>query len=57
MVAQREPQPLPEAKADELRGLALAIREGLLVIVRYIEWRYGKERAPRPMIDDKRERL
>ena len=38
----------PPARCDdEIKGLALAIREGLLLIVRYIEWRYGKEQAPR----------
>jgi hypothetical protein len=57
-MAQRDAPPgATETRGEEIRGLALAIREGLLVIVRWIEWRYGKERAPRPVIDDKRERL
>jgi len=50
----RECPPQAPPQSDELRGLALAIREGLLVIVRYIEWRYGKERPPRATLDDKR---
>lgn len=48
MVAQpRECPPPVEERSEEIKGLALAIREGLLLIVRYIEWRYGREQAPR----------
>lgn len=39
--------PPDETQEDELRAFLLVVREALLMIVRFIEKRYGKEQSPR----------
>jgi len=46
MMAQQDAPPT-EGKSGELRDFMLVVREGLLLIVRYIERTYGKEQSPR----------
>ena len=48
MMAQRDAPPAtPPGEASELRDFMLVVREALLMVVAFIERRYGKHRAPR----------
>lgn len=40
-------QPTPPQQEGELRDFMLVVRDALMVIVRYIEKRYGKAQGPR----------
>lgn len=47
MARQSPPAPTPDREeSGELRDFMLVVREGLLLIVRYIERRYGKAQSP-----------
>jgi hypothetical protein len=45
-LAEREAPPTPPQEG-ELRDFMLVVREALLMIVKFIERRYGKHQSPR----------
>jgi hypothetical protein len=47
MMAQRDAPPAPPPQDGELRDFMLVVRDALMVIVKYIERRYGKAQGPR----------
>lgn len=47
MMAQHEAPPTAPQQDGELRDFMLVVREALLMIVAFIEKRYGKRQSPR----------